>query len=494
MNIQIILPNGTWYYDDKKLLGKGGLGDVFSGTSQEYGDIAVKKITFDTQEKAHRELRIADDLAGKNYQHIIPIFDSGEDKKTGNNYLVMARADKSLKKYIEDNGFISDNNTIDILLQIVTGLMEVPHLIHRDLKPANILFHQNSWKIADFGIAKYIEESTSLNTLKEYLTAEYAAPEQWNLETPTNSVDIYALGCISYSLLTGYPPYKGTREELKRQHLTSTPPILNCNEKLKIIITMMLGKTSNSRPSLTSIKSVLEQINDKETTVKGFNTLTQAASKISEASLKDDARKFEILQIRNKRENDAINALKNLSMIIEVLISKIAASAPNIKTKKTPQGNWNNNEFFYWLISLGNAELHIDINRFRMIDESVFKRSKWDVITGSIIKVVQNTNDYYEWSANLWFTNRGNSDEYRWWEVMYMDTISRHSHKYEPFAVENPDMADRAAGPASDIIQFGSKLKPIDHDSMENFYGRWVSIFAQAVENKLCHPRYLPIG
>ncbi len=50
MNIQIILPNGTWYYDDKKLLGKGGLGDVFSGTSQEYGDIAVKKITFDTKQ------------------------------------------------------------------------------------------------------------------------------------------------------------------------------------------------------------------------------------------------------------------------------------------------------------------------------------------------------------------------------------------------------------------------------------------------------------
>jgi len=48
------------------------------------------------------------------------------------------------------------------MLQILSGLLEVPELIHRDLKPANVLFHENKWKVADFGIAKFVEESIRL--------------------------------------------------------------------------------------------------------------------------------------------------------------------------------------------------------------------------------------------------------------------------------------------------------------------------------------------
>jgi len=43
-------------------------------------------------------------------------------------------------------------------------------LVHRDLKPSNILYHEGVWKLADFGIARFVEESTSANTLKKCLT------------------------------------------------------------------------------------------------------------------------------------------------------------------------------------------------------------------------------------------------------------------------------------------------------------------------------------
>jgi len=68
------------------------------------------------------------------------------------------------------------------LIQIVTGLQEIGQLVHRDLKSANILFHQGSWKIADFGIARFVEESTSANTVKGFLSPQFPAPEQWSGE------------------------------------------------------------------------------------------------------------------------------------------------------------------------------------------------------------------------------------------------------------------------------------------------------------------------
>jgi len=56
--------------------------------------------------------------------------------------------------------------------------------------------HESVWKIADFGIAKFVEDSTSLETLRNSLTPAYAAPEQWQLQRPTSATDIYSVGVL----------------------------------------------------------------------------------------------------------------------------------------------------------------------------------------------------------------------------------------------------------------------------------------------------------
>src|SRR5512145_1867623 len=98
------------------------------------------------------------------------------------------------------------------MLQIIRGLQEVQDLVHRDLKPDNILFHQGKWKIADFGIAKFVADATSDKTLKGWMSVHYAAPEQWRSERATNATDIYALGCIGYCLICGTPPFTSDPE------------------------------------------------------------------------------------------------------------------------------------------------------------------------------------------------------------------------------------------------------------------------------------------
>ena len=94
----------------------------------------------------------------------------------------MSRAGDSLQGFLEKNGPLVATEISSILLQIVTGLLEVGDLVHRDLKPDNVLFHEGKWKIADFGIARFVEEATASNTVKDCLSPYYTAPEQWKFE------------------------------------------------------------------------------------------------------------------------------------------------------------------------------------------------------------------------------------------------------------------------------------------------------------------------
>ncbi|PVH75199.1 Pkinase-domain-containing protein, partial [Cadophora sp. DSE1049] len=105
-----------------------------------------------------------------------------------------------------------------IVEQILSGLeiMHAEAFAHRDLKPQNVLVVNGSpdwWvKLADFGLSKRLTDSTAFNTKGG--TQSYMAPEILNYlsmpegtEQYTNSVDIWAAGCIVYRLITGRVPF-----------------------------------------------------------------------------------------------------------------------------------------------------------------------------------------------------------------------------------------------------------------------------------------------
>lgn len=73
----------------------------------------------------------------------------------------MARAVQSLQKVVDTSSPLSETEVLEIVDAIVNGLYEIP-LVHRDLKPANILLHNGIWKLADLGLARFVEASTAL--------------------------------------------------------------------------------------------------------------------------------------------------------------------------------------------------------------------------------------------------------------------------------------------------------------------------------------------
>src|SRR5881409_2303560 len=116
----IKLPTGTFEYDPGKPLGRrGGFGQVFAGKSAGGGEVAVKKLHLSAADAAHRELRIADELKGRSFEHVVPFIDAGEDADTGDYFVVMARAEGSLQNRLDKNGAFAAPDAAAVLRQIV---------------------------------------------------------------------------------------------------------------------------------------------------------------------------------------------------------------------------------------------------------------------------------------------------------------------------------------------------------------------------------------
>jgi serine/threonine protein kinase len=485
---KIKLVRDEWFYDPKSPLGpEGGFGVVFSGYDSNKKQVAVKKIKISARDAAHREMRIADDLTDKNLNHVIPVFDSGEDADSDDYFVVMAKAEKSLQDELNSGVRFSERETASILLEIAYGLSEVENMIHRDLKPANVLMHESNWKIADFGIAKFVEESTSARTLKDCLSPQYAAPEQWNLEHVTNETDVYALGCIGYALLTGTPPFPGkTLEDYKQKHLNEPPPTLNCSASIRSLLQMMLRKNSKARPNLDRVikrlKTILEN-HDKHSQQKSANPLEEADAHVSDvvSSQEAAAAKHEAKMQERKRLSD--EAYLILRELIEFLFNRILEAAPNANKQNLTS------------IRLGDAIIELNILDSLQLYKRSLTLSQWDIIAGATI-LVRQSKPSYEWSSSLWYTNLGKNDNYRWYEVSYMISplIAGEKPRYQPFSLVDLNEVDAAASPALALhqIAFGPKL--IDDEQSDEFCNRWEGLLARAVKGEIRYPSHLPIN
>jgi hypothetical protein len=492
--IRIKLPGGEWEYDPEQCLGGGGFGEVFAGAAEGYGLLAIKRIKFDARDAAHRELQIAEDLVGRDFAYVIPIFDFGHDAESDACYIVMPRAEKSLQNDLEAGRTFTDIETAEIMLQITEGLSEVcDEYAHRDLKPHNVLYHEGRWKVADFGIAKAIEEATSPRTVRDKYTPEYAGPELWRLEGPNSATDIYALGCVGYALLTGRPPFQGSGPELRQQHLEVSPPTLEVDSpRLRALLVSMLRKRPEARPNLDRVRDVLSEIASERqgqamaVERPGFEALAEVGAITAEQTAREEAALYRERLRRERRRELAEQANSIFRDLLEGLIARIADIVPIA----------NRRDRGY--IDLGNAQLFVMGIRpvefgDRPIDEDAFRRCGWDVIEGVTITVHQENPEYTR-SASLWYTDLGSGEgTYRWWEVSYYQPAGLASANNVPFALRELPVADMANTGRDGQYRIASRPQAIDDENAEDFYDRWLGILAQAYNGKLECPRGLSL-
>ena len=158
------------------------------------------------------------------HPNIVQVFDSGRDRGSGRYFIVMEYIEgQSCAEILRDDGWVEVDEALSIIEQACEGLHYAHRhgVVHRDVKPGNLLRSlEGEVKLADFGIAKATEQSSITQVGSVLGTAAYLAPEQARGEEAGPSADLYALGVVTYQLISGRLPYEAsslTELALKQQ-------------------------------------------------------------------------------------------------------------------------------------------------------------------------------------------------------------------------------------------------------------------------------------
>lgn len=273
-------PVGVNQYKNLVAFDKGGMGEVYLADDTNSGErVAIKVINLPNStyvDLLAREVDVSIKLKGKN---LVNTMYSGRGTFGVQEFFYIVQkfyVNGNLRKRIRQG--IELDECIKMMDDLLDGLA-VAHeqIVHRDLKPENILVSDDGHLlIADFGLAKYVEDSTKSKTFKGSGTYPYMAPECWTNQTNSVSMDIYSLGIIFFEILTGQLPEKCvTVDDWRDFHLfTILPDISNFRAdvpvKLKQIILKMTQKRVTDRfKTAQEVKLSLDQAASQAKAEKG---------------------------------------------------------------------------------------------------------------------------------------------------------------------------------------------------------------------------------
>jgi TolB-like protein len=204
-------------YEIERELGRGGMATVYLARDRKHDrPVALKVLRPELAavlgaERFLREIRLT---ARLQHPHILTLIDSGE--ADGLVYYAMPFVDgESLRGRLERAGPLALEEAVQIVRAVAAALDHAhrQEIVHRDIKPENILLHQGEAMVADFGIALALSGIAGDRLTETGITlgtAAYMSPEQASAEPDLDGrADVYALGCVTYELLAGEPPYTG---------------------------------------------------------------------------------------------------------------------------------------------------------------------------------------------------------------------------------------------------------------------------------------------
>jgi tRNA A-37 threonylcarbamoyl transferase component Bud32 len=223
-------------YRIERELGQGGMAMVYLAEDVRHRrKVAVKVLHPELSAVLgpDRFLKEIELTANLQHPHILPLFDSGT--VDGLLYYVMPFVEgETLRSRLTREHQLPIAESIRIATDVADAL-EYAHkrgVVHRDIKPENILLHEGRPQVADFGIALAVQQaggSRMTQTGMSLGTPQYMAPEQAMGDKGVDArADVYALGAVTYEMLTGEPPFTGpTAQAIVAKVMTESPRSLS---------------------------------------------------------------------------------------------------------------------------------------------------------------------------------------------------------------------------------------------------------------------------
>jgi WD40 repeat protein/tRNA A-37 threonylcarbamoyl transferase component Bud32 len=215
-------PTRVGAYDILDHLGQGGMGVVYKARHRELHRVVALKMllggTFADRQERLRFRVEAEAVARLQHPNIVQIFEIGEYDAGGgvtSPYIALEFIPGSSLSAHQAGRPLTPQQAA-AWLEPLARAVHYAHeegIVHRDLKPSNVLLTADGQpKLCDFGVAK-LQAATAVHTRSGTIlgTVEYMAPEQAKADAQIGSAaDVYSLGAILYTLLTGHPPFQGT--------------------------------------------------------------------------------------------------------------------------------------------------------------------------------------------------------------------------------------------------------------------------------------------
>src|SRR5215213_3139895 len=272
-------------YRIEKLLGAGGMGEVYLARDLKLGRMVALKVLplhfvvdADRLSRFQREARA---LSSLNHPNLVTIYEVGEAE--GLHFIAMELVEGKTLSSLRDK--LSLKELLAIVAQVAEalGAAHQSGIIHRDIKPDNVMVRPDGYvKVLDFGLVKLAEvepvPGAAANTQAGVAmgTLAYMSPEQASGEPVDHRTDIWSLGVVLYELATGRKPFSGEIRQVTINAILSaqpeSPTTINSNLPLEMnrILNKALEKDRELRYQTASdlradIRRLLREIDSSPT-------------------------------------------------------------------------------------------------------------------------------------------------------------------------------------------------------------------------------------
>lgn len=254
-------------YELEELIGGGGMADVYKARDCLLNRPVAVKILHEEfkqdKEFVDKFQREAQAAARLSHPNIVNIYDVGV--ADGDHYIVMEYVPgRTLKDRIRQEGHLSVSESLRVAREIAEALAHAHanNLVHCDIKPHNILMMADGHaKVADFGIARAVTESTMTYSGNVIGSVHYFSPEQAKGTMITPKSDVYSLGVVLYEMLTGKLPFTGDNPvSIAVKHLQEEPvPVRQINPAIPPVVEAIVSKAMSKDPAMRPTSAELVQ-------------------------------------------------------------------------------------------------------------------------------------------------------------------------------------------------------------------------------------------
>ncbi|HVL60866.1 MAG TPA: serine/threonine-protein kinase [Microbacterium sp.] len=262
-------------YDFRERIGSGGMADVYRARDTELGrDVAVKVFRADDDtvadlQRREREIRL---LSRFNHPGLVGVHDAGTLLHEGQprRYVVMEYVEGRSLAHRLARGPMLPRQVADVGAQMADALSYVHGhaIVHRDVKPENILVtdaptlgYTLMAKLADFGVAQFIDGSRLTSDGAIMGTAAYISPEQARGQEVGAPSDVYSLGLVLLEALRGEREYTGSAIEAALARLHRPPSIPDdLPEQWQVLLAAMTSDDPAARPTAHDVAATMRDI------------------------------------------------------------------------------------------------------------------------------------------------------------------------------------------------------------------------------------------